>query len=84
MSLLQKGVKELRFIMCQKSATSSGVRSYCLNNYAQVKAANPEFPFIVREAQGAQACVTARYEFGVERRIYLQNATEAEVSQTVD
>ena len=70
--------------MCQKSATSDGIRSFVLNNYAQVKAGNPDFPFIVREAAGAQACVTARYEYGVERRIYLQNATEAEVGQTVE
>jgi len=71
MSLIQKGVKELRFIMCQNSSTSQGVRSFVLNNYAAIKGANPEFPFIVRESKGAQACVTARYEFGVERRIYL-------------
>jgi len=70
--------------MCQKSATSDGIRSFVLNNYVQFKAGNPEFPFIVREAAGAQACVTARYEYGVERRIYLQNATEAEVGQTVE
>ena len=55
-----------------------------LNNYASVKAANPDFPFIVREAKGAQPCIMARYEFGVERRIYVHNATEAEVSETID
>lgn len=80
MSLISKGVRELRFIMCQQSATSTGVKNYCLNNYAAIKQSNPDFPFIVREAKGAQACVTARYEFGVERRVYLQNATEAEVA----
>ena len=84
MSLFAKGVRELRFIMCQQSATSQGVRSYVLNNYATVKQSNPDFPFIVREAIGAQACVMARYDFGVERRVYLQNATEAEVAQTVN
>jgi hypothetical protein len=26
----------------------------------------------------------ARYDFGVERRVYLQNASEAEVAQTVN
>jgi NADH dehydrogenase (ubiquinone) 1 alpha subcomplex subunit 2 len=84
MSLLQKGVRELRFIMCQQSAASQGVRSYVLNNYQSVKASNPEFPFIVREAKGAQPCITARYEFGVERRVYVHNATEAEIAQTID
>lgn len=80
MSILAKGVKELRFIMCQQSPTSNGVRNYVLSNYQAVKQANPTLPFIVREAKGAQACVMARYEFGVERRVYLQNATEAEVA----
>ena len=83
MSLLSKGVRELRFIMCQQSAASAGVRSYVLNNYQQTKAANPNFPFIVREAQGAQPCVMARYDFGVERRVYMHNASEAEVEQAV-
>ncbi len=46
--------------------------------------ANPDLPFIVREAKGAQACVMARYEYGVERRVYLQNASEAEVALTVE
>ena len=83
MSLLSKGVRELRFVMCQQSAASQGIRSYVLNNYHSVKAQNPELPFIVREAKGAQPCITARYEFGVERRVYVLNATEAEVSQTI-
>ena len=84
MSLLSKGVRELRFIMCQQSAASQGVRNYVLNNYQSVKAANPDFPFIVREASGAQPCITARYQFGVERKVYVHNATEAEISQTID
>ena len=50
MSLLSKGVRELRFIMCQQNANSAGVRAFVLNNYQSVKASNPEFPFIVREA----------------------------------
>ena len=49
-----------------------------------MKAANPQFPFLVRECENAQPCVTARYEFGVERKIYLLGANEAEVGQAVD
>ena len=54
------------------------------NNYTQFKSADPNLPFIVRECEGAQPCVTARYDFGVERRVYVQNASDAEVGQTVD
>ena len=76
MSLLSKGVRELRFIMCQSNPASNGVRNYVLNNYASVKANNPTFPFIVREASGAEPCVMARYDYGVEQRVFLPNATE--------
>ena len=38
----------------------------------------------MRECDKAQPCVTARYEFGVERKVYLLGANEAEVGQAVD
>ena len=53
------------------------------NNYQAVKAANPTLPFLVRECENAQPCVTARYEFGVERKVYVLGANEAEVGQAV-
>ena len=37
----------------------------------------------MRECENAQPCVTARYEFGIERKIYLLGANEAEVGQAV-
>lgn len=46
--------------------------------------ANPALPFLVRECENAQPCVTARYDFGVERKVYLIGATEADVGQAVD
>ena len=41
-------------------------------------------PFLVRECENAQPCVTARYDFGVERKVYLLGANEAEVGQAID
>ena len=41
-------------------------------------------PFIVRECKGAQPCVSARYDFGEERRLYLNDASSAEVGQAVE
>ena len=49
-----------------------------------MKSANPKLPFLVRECENAQPCVTARYDFGVERKIYLLGANEAEVGQAVN
>ena len=48
-----------------------------------MKSANPDLPFLVRECENAQPCVTARYEYGIERKIYLLGANEAEVGQAV-
>ena len=59
------------------------IRSFIGNNYQDVKSANPTLPFLVRECENAQPCVTARYEFGIERKIYLLGANEAEVGQAV-
>jgi len=45
---------------------------------------NPTLPFIVRECYGAQPNVMARYDYGVERRIYLNNLSQQEVDQAVE
>ena len=54
-----------------------------LNNYVDIKGKNPNLPFIVRECQNAQPTVMARYDFGVERRIYLNNLQETEIDNVV-
>lgn len=61
-------LKEIRFIFCQESAGSTGVRyspkiirNFVLQNYSRVKEENPRFPFIVRECQGAEPLLIARY-----------------------
>jgi len=73
---MKRGVKELRFVLCHSSPASNGARDYIINNYESVKAENPALPFIVRECTNAQPTVMARYEFGVERRLYLNHASE--------
>jgi NADH dehydrogenase (ubiquinone) 1 alpha subcomplex subunit 2 len=60
------------------------IRSFIVNNYEGFKASSPEMPFIVRECTNAQPTVMARYDFGVERRLYLNNASEVEVSEAVN
>ena len=47
-----------------------------MNNYLDIKEKNPSFPFIVRECLNAQPTVMARYDFGVEKRIYVPNLDE--------
>ena len=82
-NLVKRGVKELRFVLCHTNVASNGARDYIVNNYEAFKGANPDLPFIVRECTNAQPTVMARYEFGVERRLYLNDASEEVVAQAV-
>ena len=45
--------------------------------------AAPQLPFIVRECANAEPTVMARYDFGVEKRIYLNSLSEEEVDSAV-
>ena len=53
------------------------------NNYVDIKDKNPNFPFIVRECLNAQPTVMARYDYGVEKRIYVPNLEEGDVDAVV-
>ena len=69
--------------MCQMSAQSAGVRSFVDKHYLDVKKANPDFLFIVREAQNAIPTITARYDYGVEKKIFAEGLSDAEVATQV-
>ncbi len=73
---LGKSIKELRFICCQTSPHSHGLRQYIANNYVNIKEQNEDFPFIVRECENAQPMITARYDYGVERKVFVHNLDE--------
>ena len=83
-SIMGKSLKEIRFVMCQQSAASVGARQFIYNNYSQIKQANPTLPFIVRECAGAQPTIMARYDFGVEKRVYVNDLSEKEVDAVVE
>eukprot|EP00826_Nyctotherus_ovalis_P061124 TRINITY_DN8665_c0_g1_i2.p2 TRINITY_DN8665_c0_g1~~TRINITY_DN8665_c0_g1_i2.p2 ORF type:complete len:144 (-),score=28.56 TRINITY_DN8665_c0_g1_i2:167-553(-) len=83
-SAITKNLRELRFILCHKSNGSKGLRTFIYNNYPKLKDANPLFPFMVRECEGVQANILARYSYGVERRVVVENCTEEEVNKVVE
>lgn len=47
--------------MCQTGPGSAGTRDFVKKMYANIKLANPGFPFLIREAEGTQAQITGRY-----------------------
>ena len=53
-----------------------GTRKFISNNYLDIKGMNPGLPFIIRECTNAQPNVMVRYDFGVEKRIYLNDLNE--------
>lgn len=54
-----------------------------MNNYLDIKEKNPHTPFIVRECLNAQPTVMARYDFGVEKRVYVPGLEEKDIDQVV-
>ncbi len=54
------------------------------NNYLDIKTkTGDQFPFIVRECLNAQPTVMARYDYGVEKRVYVNDLDEKEVDRVV-
>jgi hypothetical protein len=47
--------------ICQTGSGSQGVRDFIKSSYANIKNENPGFPFLIREAAGVQAKMTARF-----------------------
>jgi len=41
--------------------TAGHCRDFVVSSYAELKKANPQLPILIREAQGAEAKLTARY-----------------------
>ncbi|NXB33375.1 NDUA2 dehydrogenase, partial [Eulacestoma nigropectus] len=81
---LGRGLRELRIHLCQRSAGSRGVREFIEQHYVTLKKANPNFPILIRECSGIQPKLWARYEFGKEKSIPLDNLTVDEVGKALE
>eukprot|EP00892_Ulva_mutabilis_P012551 jgi/Ulvmu1/9669/UM055_0007.1 len=81
---LSKGLRELRVHICQTGQGSAGVREFVKTQYAKMKTANPGFPFLIREAEGTPAAMTARYDFGVEKSVSLEGKSASEVMKELE
>jgi len=80
---LSTNMQELRLHLCPLAPGSEGVRNWIGNNYWELSTLNPRFPLLVRDYNGIKASLIATYDWGVERRMDVENWTEEEITAKV-
>ncbi|XP_053169661.1 NADH dehydrogenase [ubiquinone] 1 alpha subcomplex subunit 2 [Hemicordylus capensis] len=83
-SNLGKNLKEIRLHLCQRSPASQGARDFIEQHYVALKKANPDFPILIRECSDVQPKLWARYAFGREKSIPLNNLTVDQVTKVLE
>uniref|UniRef100_A0A9J8B7G4 NADH dehydrogenase [ubiquinone] 1 alpha subcomplex subunit 2 n=2 Tax=Cyprinus carpio TaxID=7962 RepID=A0A9J8B7G4_CYPCA len=83
-SNLSKNLREVRLHLCQKSAASHGTRDFIEQHYVTLKKANPELPILIRECSGVQPVLWARYGFGKEHNVSLDNMNADQVAKALE
>ncbi|XP_003219940.1 NADH dehydrogenase [ubiquinone] 1 alpha subcomplex subunit 2 [Anolis carolinensis] len=81
---LGRNLKEIRIHLCQRSPASQGVRDFIEQHYVSLKKANPEFPILIRECSDVQPKLWARYAFGRERSVPLNNLNVDQVAKALE
>ncbi|XP_037401857.1 NADH dehydrogenase [ubiquinone] 1 alpha subcomplex subunit 2 isoform X2 [Pygocentrus nattereri] len=81
---LAKTLREIRLQFCQTGRDSLGARQFVEQYYVPLKKANPEFPILIRECSGVQPKLWARYAFGKERSVALDNMSAEQVAKELE
>ncbi|KAG8182661.1 hypothetical protein JTE90_019686 [Oedothorax gibbosus] len=76
-------LKEIRIHLCQKSSESSGIREFIRKHYVSIKKQNPAFPILIRECEGVEPKIYARYDFGKESSASLSNHKSEQVLEVL-
>ncbi|XP_003970896.1 NADH dehydrogenase [ubiquinone] 1 alpha subcomplex subunit 2 [Takifugu rubripes] len=82
-STLGKNMREVRIHLCQNSAASKGARDFVEQQYVNLKKSNPDFPILIRECSGVQARIWARYDFGKEKSVSVDNMSADQVASAL-
>merc|ERR1712131_122709 len=83
-SNLAKNLREIRLHVCQTSPASQGARDFVEQHYVSLKQANPGFPILIRECSGVQPKLWARYAFGKESSVALDNMSVDQVAKALE
>ncbi|KAL5532240.1 hypothetical protein ACEPAF_5809 [Sanghuangporus sanghuang] len=78
---LSPSIREIRLLCCQSSPASAGIRQFIHATYPSLKQHNPHLPVLIREAHKTPARAFARFEYGVEKHVELDNLSAKEVEQ---
>ncbi|XP_041619419.1 NADH dehydrogenase [ubiquinone] 1 alpha subcomplex subunit 2-like [Vulpes lagopus] len=78
------GLREIRVHLCQCSSGSQGVREFIEKHYVELKKANPDLPILIRECSDVQPKLWARYAFGQEKNVSLNNLSADQVTKAVE
>ncbi|KAM9066113.1 NADH dehydrogenase [ubiquinone] 1 alpha subcomplex subunit 2 [Sarcophilus harrisii] len=79
-SKVGQNLREIRIHLCQRSASSQGVRDFIEKHYVELKKANPDFPILIRECSKVQPKLWVRYAFGQEKNVSLNNLSSEQVA----
>ncbi|XP_001377022.1 NADH dehydrogenase [ubiquinone] 1 alpha subcomplex subunit 2 isoform X1 [Monodelphis domestica] len=82
-SKVGKNLREIRIHLCQRSASSQGVRDFIEKHYVELKKANPDFPILIRECSEVQPKLWVRYAFGQEKNVSLNNFSSEQVATAI-
>ncbi|TYZ58007.1 hypothetical protein PybrP1_003502 [[Pythium] brassicae (nom. inval.)] len=80
---ISRSIQELRFVACDTSQHSHGLRTFFQKNYLELKMLNPRTPFVYREADDMEPFVYARYDWGVEKQVFVHNKSDKEVLDVI-
>ncbi|GAB9475441.1 Nadh dehydrogenase [Globisporangium polare] len=80
---ISRSIQELRFVACETSQSSQGLRTFFRKNYEELKMLNPRTPFVYREAEEMEPFVYARFDWGVEKQVFVQNKSDKEILDIV-
>ncbi|XP_023680714.1 NADH dehydrogenase [ubiquinone] 1 alpha subcomplex subunit 2 [Paramormyrops kingsleyae] len=83
-SNLGRNLREVRLHFCQTSPASQGARDFVEQHYVTLKKANPEFPVLIRECSGVKPKLWARFEFGKESSVALDNMNMDQVAKALE
>ncbi|XP_055919892.1 NADH dehydrogenase [ubiquinone] 1 alpha subcomplex subunit 2 [Eupeodes corollae] len=84
LSKLAPTLKELRIHLCQTGETSKGAREFVQKFYPNLKKDNPELPILIRECEGVQPRLWARYALGKETSVPLTNQSAQDIFKQVE